>query len=84
MCDLLFYKHPIWEYLLCLYKQGPKRVARLALSVQEMEISDKDFQELFQNYAASIPLLYKSNMAPYALNNNLFDVRFFKTILAGL
>ena len=42
-CDLLFYKHHIWAYLLCLYKQGPKRVARLALSVQKMEISGKDF-----------------------------------------
>ena len=68
----------------CRYKQGSKRVARLALSVQKIEISGKDFQELFQNHATSIQLLYESKMAPFALNNNLFDAKIFQTILAGL
>ena len=49
-----------------------------------MEISGKDFQELFQNPAASIHLFYQSKMAPFALNNTLFDARIFNTILAGL
>ena len=55
---LLFYKRHMWAYLSCPYKQGPKRVARLALSVQKMEISGTDFQKLFQNPAASIQLSY--------------------------
>ena len=55
ICDfLLFYKHHIWAYLSCRYKQGPERVTILALSVRKMEIYSKDFQELFQNPAASI------------------------------
>ena len=35
-----------------------KSAARMALSVQKMQIFDKDFKELFQNNAASNQLLY--------------------------
>jgi len=38
--------------------QWLESAARMALSVQKMEIFNKDFKELFQNNAASDQLLY--------------------------
>ena len=56
----------------------------MALSVQKMDIFDKDFKQFFENNAAFNQLLHKSKMASFAPNNTLFDVRTFKAILAGL
>ena len=58
-----------------------KRAARMALSVQKMQIFDKDFKELFQNSALSNELLYQSKIAPFAQRNISFDVLVFQTIL---
>ena len=56
----------------------------MALSVQKMEIFDKDFKQLFENNAAFNQLLYQSKIASFAPNNTPFDVRIFKAILARL
>ena len=56
----------------------------MALSVQKMEIFDKDFKQLFENNAAFNQLLYQSKIASFAPNNTPFDVQIFKAILAGL
>ena len=56
----------------------------MALSVQKMEIFDKDFKQLFENNAAFNQLLYQSKIASFAPNNTPFDVRIFKSILARL
>ena len=45
---------------LVLYRsaQWLESAARMALSVEKMQIFDKDFKDLFQNNAASIQLVY--------------------------
>ena len=56
----------------------------MALSVQKMDIFDKDFKQLFENNAAFNQLLYQLKMTSFAPNNTPFDVLIFKAIIAGL
>ena len=55
----------------------------MALSIQKMEIFDKDFKQLFENNAAFNQLLHQSKSASFAPNNITLDVWIFKVILAG-